>query len=302
MIDTLLKVVPLLFILFLGYGLKRIRILSASDGGLLLKLVFYIIAPALILQSITTLPLTPTLLYLPLIAILISLLNAAFAFFLGNILRLPKKMLGVFIIAAMIMNDQFVLPFFLSFHGNQEIGKFLLFDLGNSIMTFSIAYYLGCFYGENKTNARVIFKKIIFAPPLWAIVIALISNMIHVHYPPVISNFLGLLSNMIIPLVMLALGCFLSFSQEIKQLPKIAITLCLRFGVGLLLGLFFVHVFHLQGLPKIIVIVCSAAPIAYTTLTYSSLENLDTEFAAAVVSLGILTSIVLTPILLVSFK
>src|SRR5205085_2373848 len=126
--------------------------LKPQDGGLLLKLAFYVIQPALILLTIIPLHLSINLLYLPLIAILIQLANATIAFFVGKQLRLPKATLGVFIIATTMMNDQFVLPFFVSVFGQKELGKFLLFDLGNAAMSFSFAYAIACMYGERKAT------------------------------------------------------------------------------------------------------------------------------------------------------
>jgi hypothetical protein len=66
----------------------------------------------------------------------------------------------------------------------------------------------------------------------------------------------------------------------------------------LLLGIAFINLFNLQGLSKIVVLIMSSAPAGINTLTYSSMENLDNEFAASVVSYSTLIGMVFIPVLI----
>jgi predicted permease len=67
---------------------------------------------------------------------------------------------------------------------------------------------------------------------------------------------------------------------------------------GLMLGFILVKLFDLEGLSKAVVLLGAAAPVGYNTLTFSSMENLDKEFAANLVSFSILTGIIFIPILI----
>ena len=58
------------------------------------------------------------------------------------------------------------------------------------------------------------------------------------------------------------------------------------------------YVFNLEGLEKIITLVGTSAPVGFNTLTFASLENLDKEFAATLVSVAIGIGIFSVPILL----
>jgi len=42
----------------------------------------------------------------------------------------------------------------------------------------------------------------------------------------------------------------------------------------------------------------AAAPVGYTTLTYSFLENLDMEFAASLISFSIIMGMIFVPLLI----
>lgn len=72
--------------------------------------------------------------------------------------------------------------------------------------------------------------------------------------------------------------------------------------LGLALGFIFVTIFNLEGINKIIILIASASPVGYNTLTFASLEKLDKEFASSVISYSILTGIILTPLLLFLFS
>jgi predicted permease len=76
------------------------------------------------------------------------------------------------------------------------------------------------------------------------------------------------------------------------------LTVFLRMGVGLLLGLAIVFLFNMQGLDRIIVIMGSAVPIGMVPMVYAASEGMDTEFAAACISLSIIIGVIVTPLLL----
>ena len=69
-------------------------------------------------------------------------------------------------------------------------------------------------------------------------------------------------------------------------------------GIGFFMGLIYIGVFRLQGLEMVVALIASSAPAGYNTLTFASLENLDKEFAATLVSFTILIGMVLVPILM----
>jgi len=75
----------------------------------------------------------------------------------------------------------------------------------------------------------------------------------------------------------------------------------IRMGLGLFLGIIFSLLLGLDDLTNKIIIISSAAPVGFNTLTFASLEELDKEFAANILSfcipLGIVTIFLLIIIL-----
>ncbi len=294
---VLLKIIPIILIFILGFLLKRINVLKKEGGDLLLKLVFYVSLPALIIISVANISLSPDFIYLPIIAVLVAVTTFFASSLLGKFLGIQRKSFGVFLIGTMIMNIGFILPFIIAAYGDEGLARLSLFDFGNGFLTFTFTYYIACRYGDNKRGFKTMAKKFILSPPLWALIIAVLVNLSGLKIPGIANNFFHAIGNLTIPMVMLSLGAY--FSPKIAKIAPLSLAAIIRMFFGLLLGFFFARLFNLEGLNRIIALIGSAAPIGYNTITFSSLENLDKEFAANLVSFSILIGIVLIPLLMI---
>ncbi len=294
-----LKVFPIILILLLGYFLKRVNILKKEDGDVFLKLVFYVSLPALLLVSITKINLEASLISLPLIGALIVLINTLIAYFVGKALNLPRATLGTFMVGATVMNTGFTLPFFIASFGEDGLARTSIFDFGNGLMTYTVAYYFACKYGEGDKNPKAMLGKFFSSPPLWALIIAILMNLLSLRIPELVGNFLSTVGALTAPLIMLSLGIY--FNPTLVRLVPLGSALFIRLVIGLGLGFLFVYLFKLEGISKLVVLMNATAPIASNTLTFSSLENLDKEFAASLVSISILIGLVVTPLMIYFF-
>lgn len=300
--DSFVKILPPIFIFLFGYILKKVKIFKKEDADLFLKVVFFAAAPALYIQSLSSFRLEKNFIYIPLILIMVIVAIYAVSFLIGNILNIPKKTFGVFLTSTMIMNTGFVLPFFISSYGEkpENLVSFFLFDAVNVLVVFSFIYFIACMYGNKKQDIKLIAKKILFAPPIWAVIIGLILHNTGISFPLVIKNSLQLIAGLTVPLTMLALGVYLNV--KLVNIKLVFLTMVIRYGVGFLLGLFFVSLFKLEGIVRTTIIIGSAAPVGTMTLMFSSLENLDTEFAASLVSLSLVAGLVIIPTLILFIK
>jgi len=294
--EILLKLIPIILIFLLGYLLKRIKILKKEDGDLFLKLNFYVSLPASVLLSLMNIRLSLDFLLLPVSAVLIIFTTYFLSLFLGRRLRLDKKSFGVFLVGSMIMNTGFLIPFAIAAYGNEGLARLLLFDFGNGLLVFTFIYYLACKYGDNNRNSVQMIKKILISPPMWALILGIVFNLLNIRFPLAMNNFLTIIGNLTIPLILLSLGLYFSLKM-IKPLSILS-AIFVRMGLGLILGLVFVKLFNLEGLNSAIVLLGAAAPVGYNTLTFSSMENLDKEFSTNLVSFSILIGIIFIPILI----
>ncbi|MCD4745747.1 MAG: AEC family transporter [Bacteroidales bacterium] len=294
--EILLKILPVIIIFVLGYLLQKIGIFKKQDGDLLLKLVFYVSLPALIILSITKVRLSVEFAFLPFISSTIIIISYFVSFFVAKKLKLKKTTFGVFLVGSMILNIGFTLPFIIAAYGDEGLARISVMDFGNGILVFTFVYYQACKYGNNKKDSKMMIKKFLSAPPVWALIIAISLNLFHIRMPHFASDFLKLIGDLTIPILMLVIGIY--FSPKLVKVTSLVLVIFIRMGLGLLLGYILVTIFGLDGLTKTIVLIGSAAPVGYNTLTFSSLENLDKEFAASLVSFSIFIGIFYIPLLI----
>nr|NIR97194.1 hypothetical protein [Gammaproteobacteria bacterium]NIV19872.1 hypothetical protein [Gammaproteobacteria bacterium] len=239
---------------------------------------------------------SPSLALLPLSAVLTILVLWRVSAFAGKRLALSRQTLGTFVVGAMIMNLAVEYPFVLAAWGDDGIARLALFDFGNGVVTLTFTYALACWYGAGGGRVTRTLRGLAAFPPFWALVIALAMNGSGVSLPDPVHEAVAAFGRYAVLLVMVALGIHF----DLRQVPmRPALTaIALRCGVGLLLGWAWVSVFALEGLARSVVLVGTAAPVGFNTLVFASLENLDRELAAGIVSLSLLLAMVYLPVLL----
>lgn len=296
MSEFLSNTAPIILTFALGMILRRVGVVQRDDGALLLKLVFYIGLPSLIFLAVIDVQISRELIILPVSAVLVHLLTFVIALIMGRRLMLERRVLGVALIGAMIMNGAFTYPFFIAQYGMTGLAQVVIFDLGNSLVVFSFAYFLAFRYGDATTQQKSITRQLLLSPPLWALAVALLLNITDATLPNALTTFFESIGNLTVPLIMLALGIY--FTPRLVRPRLLVSTLFIRMGIGLASGMLLAALFDLQGLPRVVVSVASAAPIGFNALVFSSLAKLDVEFAASLVSMSVLLGIVYTPFLI----
>lgn len=300
MIEFILKISPIIFLGIIGFTLKSAGFFNKSHGDIFLKTVFYIAVPGLIFSSFDKLEFEYELIYLPFFAAFTLILNFGISLFIGKTLKLPKKTFGTFVLGSSIMNTGFVLPFIIILFGDTGVGRWMMFDLGNIGLVLTLIYYFACKMGSNQYSTKTVFVKLASSTPLIALLIALSLNLSGNHLPVFVLKLSKMTGILVIPLIMLALGIY--FNPKLINFKLILIVIAIRMGIGLCSGMFLCYLFNFQGLERIIIITGASAPIGFNTLTFASLENLDKEFAASLVSLAIGIGIFSVPIILYIFS
>jgi hypothetical protein len=214
---------------------------------------------------------------------------------LARLFKMPPATHGTFYIGTLIMNTGFTLPFVLAAFGNQGLAIYTIFDFGNSLMIFTFAYYFAIKYG-NQPGSKIPLKKFLLLPPIWGLILGIVFNLLNIELSPTAVNFLETVGRPTIFLVIFSLGLY--FHPHVFNLGKMFAVFGLRIGVGMFLGWAFATVLGFEGIIRTLVIVFCGAPVGYNTLIFSSLEGLDKEFAASLVSISLLMGIIYVPLLL----
>lgn len=294
MSDLLPRLLPI-FVLFAFGVLARHRgWFDERDARRMLTIVLWFALPALILSTVTTLPLAADLLFLPVSGMLILVLSWPAAVFLGRRLRLPAPTLGVFVIAPMVMNLAAQYPFVLAVWGAEGFARFALIDLGNALIVFTLSYALACIYGGRVSDIRGIGKRLVTLPPVWALAVALLMNRGGLALPDGLRGGLHTFGSAAVLLIMIALG--IHFRPRLTLPLPAVLAIALRVVLGSGIGLALVALFDLQGQDRLLVLMAAMAPVGFNVLVFSAREGLDNELAATVVSMSLLMSFVYLPI------
>ena len=290
------NILPVILVFLLGYLLKILGVLTRKDGDSLLTVFFNVSLPALIFLSVARMKFSFDLLWLPVIAALVIIITFLICHSCSRLMNLGRPSFGTFLVGSLIMNTSFIIPFLVATRGEESLAQASLFDFGNIALVFTFIYYQACKYGGKSHDSTVMIRKLVFCPPLLALIFALLLNLGGVAFPPVVAQFFKIIGYMTIPLAMLALGVYYSPKPFITF--PVFLAVCIRMGVGFLLGLVFSQLFGLKGISREVVLIISSAPSGISTLVFSSMEELDNELAASIVSYSVLAGMFVVPMVL----
>ncbi|EAT58895.1 AEC family transporter [Chlorobium ferrooxidans] len=294
MFDLAFLLAPTFAMFFLGVLLRRTSVLDDRDADTLLKLVFNLTLPALLLSVLPSVELNSKLLLVALISTLIILLTLPAAMLAGKVTGMKPQTSAVLVSGSIIMNLGFVMPFVQSFYGDEGLARLFIFDIPNGVSAYTIAWAFACRSGSNPQHC--LNGKLFKSPPLLALALALFMNALSLRPEPLTAKILLTTGTLTIPLVLLALGA--SFSIKKANPLHLGVGIALRMLLGLSLGLWLTDLLNISGVDRAVVVLCASAPAGFNTLTFASVEKLDREFAATLVAACMIASMVLIPILL----
>lgn len=293
---------PVISLVMVGFCLKKMNVLKEEDGSLLSKLILNLTLPCIIFLSISQAKIEPFELLLLaasgfIIAMILRVIGGRVAF----LLKLEDPVAGVVVLGCMVMSiGTLMVPVMSTVYGLEAVSRTAAFDVGNSMMAIGYGYYIATQYGSKLPRSLIDgFKRVLSVPVIWALIAALIVNLTGMTIPAFITNMLVPLGLANAPLAMITLGIFVKF--KFPRWKLVSLTVFIRMGIGFLLGQFLVWLFHLQGLVRTVVSMSAVMPIGMVPLAYAVTEGLDTEMAAACISLSIIVGVILTPLLLLIY-
>lgn len=291
-----LRLAPVALAFIAGAAARRLGWVGPAHGERLLAWVVRYGMPALILGTVTPLALTPGIARLPLAAGLTILVMWGLAAALGRPLALPPARRGVQIVGSMIMNLAVVYPFAFAAWGPAGAGHLAFFDFGNGVLVLTLVYAIAAWYGRGEAGLRPVLRAMGRFPPFWAMAAALALNLGGAPVPGPLLLGLQWGGGAAVFLVLVAMGIF--FRVPRRPSAALLLTLILRAGGGLALGWLWARLFGLTGLDRAVVVLGAAAPVGFNTLIFASIEGLDRELAAALVSLSVLAGMLFLPLVI----
>lgn len=293
-----------LFLIFIGYLIKKLNIISETEGKVVSKLLMHTTFPALVFLSMSRIKLEAGLFIIPFISLALGCLMILVAWFVFS--GLPNNLRGVLVMSAGGYNSGlFGFPLVEGIWGRTGLVYAIMFDMGVTVTVFCIVYSIGSYFaqkGKGQVRFQTILKKIIRLPPLQAAVLGLSVNALNVQIPLIITDALDILAKANKPLVLLLMGIYLNFSFDKTQISAIGKSLLIRYAFGLTASALFYFLVPVPSLYRNIMMVCVVLPVGLTLIPFSDEFNFDTRTAGALVNLSLFISFILIWILVVGFK
>lgn len=288
-------VLPLLMVSLAAFALKRAGMLTAEDGGALLRVVFCVGIPPLAFLSILRVEIDAAFVALCLMPPFVIGISLAVVLTLRRAVlqHVDAKTFGPLLAGAVILNTGFLIPFVERIGGAEALARFIVIDASVCAMIYSVVYVLVARIANDTPDMWFAMRKV-FSPPVLGILAATAVRLIDVPPPAVVIDSFELVAPLVGVSILVALG--LKFEPRIMRPELLLLATGLRFGLGLALGAAFVKIMGLDGLDAGIVMFASVAPSGFNTITFAERERLDTAFAASQVSVGLVVAVVVLPL------
>jgi len=279
-----------LTIIFIGFIIKKLGILTTQDGKIIAKLVLNVTLPALVLDVFSNIEIYPTLVLLPFLAFGYSLLVATFTYLFYRGCKNRYK--GLLMMCSVGFNiGLFAYPLIRGIWGEVGMEYIIMFDLGNSFVVFILGYTLGSLYSpkikphSEKLNIKAIMKRVFSSVPLIILFLALIINLSGLILPLFLTDLLDILSRANMALTLLVLGIFVDFQFDKSYWKYVVRVLLTRYGFGLLIGfiLLFVLPFGLEF--NALILVGLVLPIGMSAIPFSVELGYDEKLTSMMVNL-----------------
>ena len=177
-----------------------------------------------------------------------------------------------------------------------------LFAFGQEGLSLALGFYVvGCivqFVGGPLIQGRQpAWQTLVKTPIVYATLAGLVLVYTDQQLPAALSNTVGLLGGLLIPLMVMALGHALGTFGVAR--PGIATVLSImRLSLGLLSGLLLAELFSLEGTQRGIVIIETAMPVAVFNYLLASRYDRHPDVVAGSIVISTIFSLLTLPVLI----
>lgn len=295
MLEVVNKLLPIILFFLIGYTLKIAKIIKKDEASVLLRLIFFLMTPAVIFLSVSKMNIEKELIYYPISAICIHLIMITLITYIIRFFKLSNDEKKIFKGSALIMNMTFILPFYIAFFGENNVYLLSLFDAGNLLMITTVVYSI-FISNENDTIISKL-KSVIKSPLIIALFLGVIINISGVSIPSPINITIQKIADITGTLIMIALGAY--FTPKFPKL-KLSIVIILTKVLGILIvGTIVGKLLPLDEMGKTIILLGALSPVGNNILTYTYITDGDMDLAINVVSLSIILSFINISLLLI---
>lgn len=294
--SALLPLLPVFAGVAAGRLLVRAGIATREQGRFLFVFSFHVCLPALAFDAVATARVTPALATLPLAAALAVGGGYLAGRLVSRPLTLAAPRLAVFLMACMIVNTGFTLPFIQARLGDAGVARLVAFDLANAGLVLTWVYAIAARANPGRATAGLPWRTLATSPPLWGFALGAVVNASGAAVPAAVQMIVDAFALPTAFLITIGIGMLLVLERDEVRVGVVAIAT--RLATSLLIGVAVVTAFGLDGVERAVLLTLCVAPVGFNTVTFATLEDLDIRLATGTVSLSLLASLVLVPTVL----
>lgn len=277
-----------------GYLLKRLNILKPKDGETISRIIFNVTLPALIIVSLNSVVIEPSIIMLPVIVLLYGIISIFLAYLVFK--NEEREMKGTLMMLASGYNvGLFAFPLVEAIWGAEGLLYFGMFDVGNSVVVLVISYLAGSYYSEQGLTMKPadVVKKLANSIPLLTYVLMNTLNFADIRLPSGVIEITEIISRANMPLSLLLLGLYLSFIVEKEHIRPIKKYVLFRYGFGLLFGLLLCFFLPFNDMFRYTILIGFLLPVGLAVIPYAHEFKYKTVVLVGTLSnLSILISLV----------
>jgi predicted permease len=192
----------------------------------------------------------------------------------------------------MFMNTIYLgIPINTLFFGSEGMTYAVIYSLTQGFLSFTLGIYI--------VSRKEHFLQVIKMPLIYAALVGVVLNQGKVGVPVILLNISQGLKNVVLPTMVGLVGYQLNFIKW-QQFRLVNIGVLLRVGGGFLIALILVRILDLSGPGASVALISSALPSAVLTYIFAKKYEADADFAAGMIFVGTVVSMVTIP-LIVSF-
>ncbi len=292
-----------LAIILLGWLARRLRLLHAEDGPLLVQIVLYLALPALVLRIMVTSDLQPALALVPVVGFAVHAVLVAIVLVVHRLRRLDRATAGALVVASAVGNTGFFgVPLIAASGPDLSVAAAIMFDtFCTGVLTWTSTVWMGRRFGEGPgagaPDHPPMWRNLLL-PPTWALALGLGLNLIGIQeLPEMIDRPLAILGAAVLPLVLVYAGLAVEWDGMRRAWREVGFVTLMRFVVGPAAGLAVALALGLDGDVLRTVVLMTAMPTAMMSLVIGGWFRLRTDIlAGAVVATTLLATLALPAI------
>ncbi|MGD8812463.1 MAG: AEC family transporter [Thioalkalispiraceae bacterium] len=294
MVEIILRMSVLIALGVLWRALQPGGISAETIRKSLTTVVLYLMLPALIIKVLWQAELGVSSFMISAVAITSILSGLLASFFFCRVCRASRPVTGAVMLASAFPNVTYMgLPILIELFGDRASSIAIQFDLfACTPLLFTVGVTLAQRFGQHDNNESTLqgLKEL---PPVWAAIIAVVFNLAGLPMHESVSWVLEQLANMVIPMMLFAVGLSLDWKITLgNKVKNISLIVVSQLFVLPLVALTMVSLFGFSGDTRTALVLEAAMPTMVIGLVLCDRYGLDTELYATAVTITTVLSLV----------